>query len=207
MVTEAGPSVVISDAVPLVLAGLAAVLRDAGYRVVGELANAVELPALVSDLKPGIVVLGTTPDLTQGQMVRRLRAAAPPTCIALLMPGGTRESLVELLGLDVEALLARSIEPAELVNSLRRAWRGERVVDPALLNQSVDIEAEASSLTTREQEVLGKLATGQSNRQIASELFVSLPTVKTHLAHIYAKLGASNRNEALARAMTLGFLA
>ncbi|MSO36891.1 MAG: response regulator transcription factor [Acidimicrobiia bacterium] len=206
MVTAAGPSVVISDAIPLVVAGLTSVLGNAGYRVVGATANSVELPELVAARTPGIVVLGSTSDLTQIETVRRLRAAAPPTCIVLLLPNGSRESLAELLGLDVEALLARFIEPAELVSSLKRAWSGERVVDPKLLNSEVDVEAEASSLTTREYQVLAKLATGQSNRQIASELFVSLPTVKTHLAHIYAKLGAKNRNEALARAMTLGFL-
>jgi ATP/maltotriose-dependent transcriptional regulator MalT len=62
------------------------------------------------------------------------------------------------------------------------------------------------ALTVREREVLGLLASGCSNREIASTLFVSLPTVKTHLAHIYDKLDARNRNEALGRAMTLGLL-
>jgi ATP/maltotriose-dependent transcriptional regulator MalT len=63
-----------------------------------------------------------------------------------------------------------------------------------------------SSLTVREREVLALLAEGHSNREIASSLYVSLPTVKTHLAHIYAKLGAKNRNEALGRAVALGLL-
>jgi ATP/maltotriose-dependent transcriptional regulator MalT len=62
-------------------------------------------------------------------------------------------------------------------------------------------------LTARERDVLVLLADGRSNREIAAELFVSLPTVKTHLAHIYAKLESRNRNEALGRAVALGLLA
>jgi ATP/maltotriose-dependent transcriptional regulator MalT len=84
---------------------------------------------------------------------------------------------------------------------------GERYVDPTLLTgDAPDEEFEPLALTTREREVLGLLASGCSNREIASTLFVSLPTVKTHLAHIYDKLDARNRNEALGRAMTLGLL-
>lgn len=207
MVAEAGPSVVLADVVPLVRAGLGAVLSAAGLRVVGEASCAVDLPALVEDLHPGVVVLGAVADLTPAETVRRLRGLGSPTCIVLLLPRASRESLAELLGLDVEGLLARSVEADALVAALRRAWRGERVVDPALLAGDLpDEDVEATSLTSREREVLELLSTGRSNREIASSLFVSLPTVKTHLAHIYAKLGAKNRNEALGRAMTLGLL-
>ena len=65
---------------------------------------------------------------------------------------------------------------------------------------------EELALTRREREVLGLLAEGRSNREIADDLFVTLATVKTHLAHVYAKLGARNRNEAIGRAVSLGLL-
>ena len=92
---------------------------------------------------------------------------------------------------------------------MHRVVSGERVVDPAILvnDASADEQPEsASALTAREREVLVLLASGHSNREIAASLFVSLPTVKTHLAHIYAKLGAKNRNEALGRAVAGGLL-
>jgi DNA-binding NarL/FixJ family response regulator len=113
------------------------------------------------------------------------------------------------LSLDVDALVPRTIGADALIAAVRKAHAGERVVDPAVL--SGDGEAEepteaASALTEREREVLVLLAAGHSNREIASSLFVSLPTVKTHLAHIYAKLGAKNRNEALGRAVAGGLL-
>ena len=90
---------------------------------------------------------------------------------------------------------------------LDRVLAGERYIDPALVSGDTPDESfEPMALTTREREVLGLLAAGSSNREIAAALFVSLPTVKTHLAHIYGKLDAKNRNEALGRAMTLGLL-
>ena len=103
--------------------------------------------------------------------------------------------------------MARTIGAAELTDAMERCCRGERVVDPALVSgEGGDEDVEASTLTAREREVLTLLSSGQSNREIASALFVSLPTVKTHLAHIYAKLGAKNRNDALGRAVALGLL-
>lgn len=207
MVTQAGPSVVVADVVPLVRAGLGAVLSAAGFRVVGDAPCAADLPALVDQLHPGVVVLGAVADLGPADAVRHLRAEAPATCIVLLLTRTSRASLADLLSLDVEGLLARSTQPDALVAALGKAWRGERVVDPALLaDDQPDDDGEATALTGREREVLELLSAGQSNREIAAALFVSLPTVKTHLAHIYAKLGAKNRNEALGRAMTLGLL-
>ncbi|MBM3673420.1 MAG: response regulator transcription factor [Actinobacteria bacterium] len=207
MVTQAGPSVVVADVVPLVRAGLAAVLSTAGFRVVGDASCAADLPDLVGQLRPGVVVLGAVADLGPADAVRRLRADASPTCIVLLLNRASRASLAELLSLDVEGLLARSTQPDALVAALGKAWRGERIVDPALLaDDRPDDDSEATALTGREREVLELLSGGQSNREIAAVLYISLPTVKTHLAHIYAKLGAKNRNEALGRAMALGLL-
>ena len=62
-------------------------------------------------------------------------------------------------------------------------------------------------LSPREREVLVLLAEGRSNREIAATMAVTVATVKTHLVHVYAKLGAGNRNEALGRALTFGLLA
>jgi DNA-binding NarL/FixJ family response regulator len=118
-----------------------------------------------------------------------------------------RDTLADLLAVDVDGLLARSIAPDDLCRAVERVLAGERYIDPSLVSGDVpDEELEPMTLTAREREVLGLLAAGSSNREIAAALFVSLPTVKTHLAHIYDKLGARNRNEALGRAMTLGLL-
>ena len=147
-------------------------------------------------------MVGTLPDMPVVELVRRVRAQPEPPRVVLLLGRVAPDAIAELLSLDVEGLVPRSIDGAGLVGAVQRVRRGERVVDPGILvtDATADVEAEeASALTAREREVLVLLAAGHSNREIASSLYVSLPTVKTHLAHIYAKLGAKNRNEALGR--------
>jgi len=140
-------------------------------------------------------------------MARQVHEAAAGVRIVVLLGRAPRETLAELLGVAVDGLLSRSIDGPDLVRAVARVMAGERYVDPVLLTgDAPDEEFEPMALTAREREVLGLLASGCSNREIASTLFVSLPTVKTHLAHIYDKLDARNRNEALGRAMTLGLL-
>ena len=202
---------VVADAVPLWRAGVVAVLVGAGYDLKGEAASAAELPDLLlrgeSEWGNGFVLVGSVADWAPEETVVRIRALAPDARILLLLARGARQALADLLNLDVDALMARTIGATELTDAMDRCRRGERVVDPALVSSDgPDEDVEASTLTAREREVLTLLASGQSNREIASALFVSLPTVKTHLAHIYAKLGAKNRNDALGRAVSLGLL-
>jgi ATP/maltotriose-dependent transcriptional regulator MalT len=98
---------------------------------------------------------------------------------------------------------------------VERVRKGERVVVPALLpalagrlrlRSQPEIGNDGITLTVREREVLSFLAEGRSNREIAGALSVSVATVKSHLVHIYDKLGAANRNEAVGRAFTVGIL-
>jgi DNA-binding NarL/FixJ family response regulator len=200
-------SVVLADVVPLVRIGLGVVLRGEALEIRGEVATGADLMKAVLDHAPDLVLIGAVNDLSIEDLVRQIRDAAPETRIAGLARRVPRESLADLLAVGLDGLLARAGEPADLVLGITRVLAGERYLDPALIAGEVpDDEFAASALTARERDVLGLLATGCSNREIASNLFVSLPTVKTHLAHIYEKLDARNRNEALGRAMALGLL-
>ena len=201
------PSVVVADVVPLVRLGLATVLRSEGFEVVADVASAREVAKAVVDHAPDLAVVGAVNDLSVEEMARQVHEAAAGVRIVVLLGRAPRETLAELLGVAVDGLLSRSIDGPDLVRAVARVMAGERYVDPVLLTgDAPDEEFEPMALTAREREVLGLLASGCSNREIASTLFVSLPTVKTHLAHIYDKLDARNRNEALGRAMTLGLL-
>ena len=201
------PSVVVADVVPLVRLGLATVLRSEGFEVVADVASAREVAKAVVDHAPDLAVVGAVNDLSVDEMARQVHDAAAGVRIVVLLGRAPRETLADLLGVAVDGLLSRSIDGPDLVRAVARVMAGERYVDPVLLTgDSPDEEFEPMALTAREREVLGLLASGCSNREIASTLFVSLPTVKTHLAHIYDKLDARNRNEALGRAMTLGLL-
>jgi two-component system nitrate/nitrite response regulator NarL len=201
------PSVVVADVVPLVRLGLATVLRSEGFEVVAEVATAREVAKAVIHHAPRLAVVGAVNDLSIDEMARQVREAAGDVRLVVLLGRAPRDTLADLLAVAVDGLLSRSIEGPELLRAIERVDAGERYVDPALLTgDAPDEEFEPLALTAREREVLGLLASGCSNREIASTLFVSLPTVKTHLAHIYDKLDARNRNEALGRAMSLGLL-
>jgi DNA-binding NarL/FixJ family response regulator len=201
------PSVVVADVVPLVRLGLATVLRSEGYTVVADVASAREVAKAVVEHGPDLAVVGAVNDLSIDELARQVREAPVEIRLVVLLGRAPRDTLADLLAVAVDGLVSRSVDPAELVRAVARVVAGERYVDPTLLTgDAPDEEFEPLALTAREREVLGLLASGCSNREIASTLFVSLPTVKTHLAHIYDKLDARNRNEALGRAMTLGLL-
>jgi len=201
------PSVVVADVVPLVRLGLATVLRSEGYEVVAEVASARDVAKSVVEHSPQLAVVGAVNDLSIDEMARQVAEAANDVRIVVLLGRAPRDTLADLLAVAVDGLLSRSIAGPALVRAVERVMAGERYVAPTLLTgDAPDEEVEPMALTVREREVLGLLASGCSNREIASTLFVSLPTVKTHLAHIYDKLDARNRNEALGRAMTLGLL-
>ncbi len=201
------PSVVVADVVPLVRVGLTTVLRAEGYEVVAEVGSAREFAKAAVEHSPDLAVVGVVNDLSVAEMARQIREDAPGVRLVVMLNRAPRETLADLLAVDVDGLLARSIGAPALLVAVERVLAGERYIDPALVAGDVpDENLEPMSLTAREREVLGLLAVGSSNREIAAALFVSLPTVKTHLAHIYEKLEARNRNEALGRAMTLGLL-
>lgn len=201
-------TVVVADVVPLVRVGLTVVLAGEHHLVLAEASSGRELAKAVIEHAPDLVVVGAVNDLAVSEIARQVRDTAPNARLVVMLNRAPRDTLADLLGLDVDGLLARVIPPADLVTAIARVLGGERHVDPALLaGDLADEEVEPMTLTVREREVLGLLATGSSNREISAALFVSLPTVKTHLAHIYGKLDARNRNEALGRAMALGLLA
>ncbi len=203
------PIGVVADGTPMLRAGVAGTLRAAGFEIPAETAVAADVVELVDRHHAELVVIGALSDLPVVELVRRLRAQSAPAKVVLLLGRVAPDAIAELLSLDVEGLVPRVIDAVAFVDAVRRVRDGERVVDAGILvsDEPAAVESEGSSgLTAREREVLVLLAAGHSNREIASSLYVSLPTVKTHLAHIYAKLDAKNRNEALGRAVARGLL-
>lgn len=203
-----GWAAVVADRTPLVRAGVAATLRAEGG-VVEEAGTAAEMIELAGRMAAEVVVVGTLADVPVGEVVRRLAVRSARPRVVTLVGRVTPDAIAELLSLSVDALVPRSVTPSDLASAVNRIRAGERIIDPGVLlvDAARDEEpAEPNALTAREREVLVLLSNGQSNREIASSLYVSLPTVKTHLAHIYAKLGAKNRNEALRRAVASGLL-
>jgi DNA-binding NarL/FixJ family response regulator len=120
-----------------------------------------------------------------------------------------------LVALGIDGIALRNGSTEEFATVVERVLKGEKVVVPALLpalagNLRLRTQADGDGeglLTLREREVLAFLAEGRTNREIAGALSVSVATVKSHLVHIYGKLGAVNRNDAIGRAVAAGILA
>lgn len=207
---------VIVDSVPVTRVGLARVAHLAGVRVVGDTADLDEGLAWAATVD--LLVLGEVAgDVTAA--VRRAKDRDAPPAAAVVVGNPTGEELRGLLAAGADALLARSIDVDDLLDTFRRVLGGERVVSPNLMATLVGMGAAPSTtapagddanaevvLTAKEREVLARLAHGGSNDEIATALYVSAATVKTHLSHIYGKLGARSRHEAVARALALGLL-
>jgi DNA-binding NarL/FixJ family response regulator len=212
---------VVVDEWPLVRLGIGQALRSLSIRVTGETASAADGVRLVSEERAGWLLLGTHRDMAGADAARRAKALADPPRVVVLLDHVSRELLAAFLSIGVEALLVRSVGPEELADAIARVDKGQRVVAPALLpllvgvlGTTADGEGDEDGgdgsgeggLTRKELEVLTRLADGRSNKEIADALFVAPATVKTHLAHIYAKLGVTGRQEAVARAVELGLL-
>jgi DNA-binding NarL/FixJ family response regulator len=209
-----GPTAVIVDEWPLVRLGVAQTVQARGIRVVAQVAHGEEAVHTAQAMGAGYLFLGSARDASTPELVRRAVTGDPSLRVLLLLDHPSRDELAAVLSLGVDALLLRTVRPEELSDALDRIGRGERVVAPALLPLLVGLlgpvgDEDASSdggLTRKELEVLARLAEGMSNREIAAALYVTPATVKSHLAHIYTKLGAAGRQQALARAVALGLL-
>jgi DNA-binding NarL/FixJ family response regulator len=204
---------IVVDELALVRAGIVAQLRDKGIEIVAETRSGREAASLAATERADLIVVGTPADLLLADTVRRLVALQPqPAIVALIAPAHEHETRY-LLAMGARGIGLRTAEPDELGYLVDAALKGVQYVAPALhaalsgaLKPPPLADREDALLTSREREVLVLLAEGRTNREIARALSVTLATVKSHLVHLYAKLDASNRNQALGRAVSLGLL-
>jgi len=205
---------VVVDQWALLRLGIGAVLRAQGVEVVGEDAAARDGLLRARAAGADLVVLGTFADLPMADAVREAVALPGAPKVLALVSAIRRDELDAVAGAGPSAVLVRTAEADELADAVRRVSAGERVFSPALVPAVVEAmqagpesgSVTEAGLTQKEREVLARLAEGRSNAEIAEALFVTPATVKTHLAHIYAKLGVKGRHEALARAVALGLI-
>lgn len=203
---------VVVDELALVRVGISATLRGRGIEVAAETHAAREAQRVVTMEGCGLVVLGSPADLSIADAARRLAGLRPSPRVVALVPPAPDHLVGYLVALGITAVVPRSARIEEHGAALDAAVKGVPYVAPGLLGALSGAvrpalgEIEEPMLSPREREVLVLLAEGRSNREIATAMAVTVATVKTHLVHIYAKLGAGNRNEALGRALSSGLL-
>ena len=197
--------VLIADDHPVVRSGLRGMLAaDPGFEVVGEAADGTEAVALSLRERPDVVLMDLRmPDLDGASATAEIRARHPETQILVLTTYDTDADIVRAIEAGAIGYLLKDVPHEEITRAVRAAARGEPVLAPAVAERLMERARGAASdaLTAREIEVLQLAAQGLSNSEIAKELFVSATTVKAHLAHIYRKLGVSDRTAAVTTAL------
>jgi len=204
--------VLIVDDHPIVRGGLFALFDgDPGFVVVGQAedgAQAVErAPALGADV---ILMDLRMPKMGGVEAIRRLRERLPQVKVLVLTTFDSDADVLPAVEAGATGYLLKDAPRHELVRAVRAAYRGEAVLAPSvarILLGRVRAPAPSESLTEREAKVLRLVAGGGTNREVAKRLFISEATVKTHLLHIYAKLGVRDRAAAVAEAYKRGLLA
>lgn len=194
--------------------GLRAVLGQSGHPVLSSAASAAEgLTAVQRERKVELVVVGMVDDRDPVDLLAVLAEHAPGVPVLVLADDLDRSRIDALLVAGAAGILGRLAEGTEVVDAIERLGRGERVLSNDVISclvraiepgRSSSEPIVATQLTAREREILTFLATGATNRDIATKLFIGEATVKSHLASAYSKLGVANRHQAVARCVELG---
>ena len=206
MADEEPVRVVLVDDHPVVRAGLRALLegRPDEVVVVGEAVDAASAASTVLATGPDVVLMDLNLGAGPGGIdaIRGLTAASTPPRVLVLTTYQTEADVLAALDAGASGYLLKDAPPDELFRAVRATARGETVLSPAVAAMMV---RRASSpgpvMTEREVEVLGLLAEGLGNKEMARRLLVSEATVKSHLTHVYAKLGVDSRAGAVAKAI------
>ncbi|MEV6970821.1 response regulator transcription factor [Hamadaea sp. NPDC051192] len=202
--------VLIADDQRVVREGLALVLGLLpDVEIVGSAADGDEAVALVAELRPDIVLMDLRMPRCDGvEATRRLRAAYPEVKVVVLTTYSDDRSVLEALRAGARGYLTKDAGGQEIHEALRRVHDNQAVLDPAVQHHLVSAVSAPSpgSLTPRETEVLTLIAEGLSNTEIATRLFVTEATVKTHINHLLAKIGVRDRAQAVGYAYQQGLI-
>jgi DNA-binding NarL/FixJ family response regulator len=211
--------VVLADDQTVVREGLVTLLGTLpGIEVVGAASDGREAVALVAATAPDVALLDLRmPGLDGVEATRRIRAEHPATQVVVLTTFADDESILGALQAGAIGYLTKDAGREHIGRALEAAAAGQSVLDAAVQARLVDALAAGAAtaapggqlpdgLTDREVEVLGLIATGRSNAQIAAELYVSEATVKTHVNHIFTKTGSRDRAQAVAYAHRQGLV-
>jgi DNA-binding NarL/FixJ family response regulator len=198
---------VIVDDHPVVRDGLRGMLACPDFEVVGEAASGDEAVAVVMALDPDVVLMDLRMPGSDGlSAIERLRVH--PCRVLVLTTYDTDRDVLPAIKAGATGYLLKDTPRDELHRAIRAAHAGEAVLSPAVATRLLGQVREPAldPLSARELDVLALVAKGSTNRAVAAALFISEATVKTHLLHVYAKLGVGDRAAAVAVAYERGLL-
>jgi DNA-binding NarL/FixJ family response regulator len=202
--------ILIVDDHPVVRDGLRGMFaNEEGFEVVGEAENGKTAVERARAFTPDVVLMDLRmPEMDGVSAIRMLIEKGVESRVLVLTTFDTDSDVLPAIEAGATGYLLKDAPREELLRAVRAAARGEAVLSPAIGARLLDQVRQPvrETVTDRELEVLKLVAAGSTNREIAERLFISEATVKTHLLHIYAKLGVNDRAAAVGAAFSRGLL-
>lgn len=210
--------ILLADDHPLIrfaLKGILAIQDD--LEIVGEVDNGEDAVNVAIQIVPDIVIMDITmPKMNGLEATRQIKKRCPSIAVLALTIHSDSEHILGIFEAGASGYLTKSAFGDEILSAIKGIMAGEMVISPDILQEvlqhtlssagsSLPI-GKAEKLTPREQEILRLAAKGMSNKDIAGNLDISVPTVKVHLVHIFSKLQVASRTEALITAVRLGLI-
>ncbi len=207
--------VLIADDHPLFRKGMRAMLEALPeMEVVGEAATGEEAIAFANDLAPDVIVMDLQmPGGTGLIATRAILNASPHIRILMVTLFDDGESVFTALRAGARGYILKDTEAGEMARAVQAVSRGEAIFSPAIANRLIDFfttpyplvpKEVFPSLTEREREILGLIAQGQANADIARQLSLSVKTVHNYVSNIFSKLQVADRAQAILRAREAG---
>ena len=199
--------VLVVDDHALVRTGVVNIIsHEPDLRVVAEASNGAEAVVEFARHRPDVVLLDLRMPVMEGvEAVRQIRELDPAARVIILTTYDTDEDISRALKAGAKAYVLKDISAEDLVSSIRTVLAGKTYIAPAAAAKLAEGVTRVQ-LTPRELATLKLLADGKANKEIASELDISERTVKTHLGHLFEKLGVTSRTEAIKVATRRGLV-
>ncbi len=207
-------NVLLADDHAVVRAGIRQILQDSGrIRVVTEVDNGREACIAVQRRQPDVAILDIQmPEMSGIEAARWIRENHPTVGVLILTAYDDEPYVQAVLRAGANGYVLKTAEPKEIVQAVEDVYLGKSVLDAMLAHRLIKRIAEKEEepayedLSERELEILSYAGRGLTNKAIAASLHISDRTVQNHLAHIFQKLHASSRTEAVMRAVSIGLL-
>jgi DNA-binding NarL/FixJ family response regulator len=208
--------ILVADDQPLVRAGIRRVIEaDETLGVIGEAGDGHEAVALTKALRPDVVLMDIRMPILDGiEATARLAESGSEARIVVLTTFGLDEYVLGALRAGASGFILKEAPPEEILDAIHIVASGDALIAPSMTRAVIEelgrrprraeLATRLDGLTPREREVLGLLAEGLSNAEIAERLVLGEGTVKTHVAHVLAKLGVRDRVQAVVYAYESG---
>jgi DNA-binding NarL/FixJ family response regulator len=200
----------IVDDHPIMRDGLRGVFSgDPGFEVVGEAGDGAEAVQLAQRVDADVILMDLRmPTMSGVEAITRLRQLGNPARVLVLTTYDTDRDVLPAVKAGATGYLLKDAPRDELIRAVRAAHAGQSVLSPAVAGALIDLAGNRGpdALSAREIEVLRLVADGATNQTAARQLLISETTIKTHLLHIYTKLGVRDRASAVATAYKRGLL-